>query len=123
MAETVNEEMLNAFLGKIVADVGSAMSAALVVLGDKLGLWRALARAGEPLAAAELARRTETTERYVREWLDAMAASNYVVYCKDTRTYLLPPEQAVAFADPDSPAFVPGLFQVCAAMWAGESKI
>lgn len=123
MAEKVNEEMLNAFLGKVVVDVGSAMSAALVVLGDKLGLWRALARAGEPLAPAELARRTETTERYVREWLDAMAASNYVVYCKDTQTYLLPPEQAVALADPDSPAFVPGLFQVCAAMWAAESKI
>jgi 2-polyprenyl-3-methyl-5-hydroxy-6-metoxy-1,4-benzoquinol methylase len=119
----IDEGKLNEFLGKVVTDVGSAMSAALVVLGDKLGLWRVMAAAGGPLSSTELAKRSETTERYVREWLNAMAAGGYVVYCTDTRTYLLPPEQAVALADPDSPAFVPGLFQVTAAMWAGESKI
>jgi SAM-dependent methyltransferase len=120
---TIDEHKLNAFVGKVVSDVGSAMSAALVVLGHQLGLWEALARADQALTPAELARRTETTERYIREWLDAMAAGGYVTYCKDTRTYRLEPEQAVALADPESPAFVTGLFQVTAAMWAAESKI
>ncbi|HSD88464.1 MAG TPA: class I SAM-dependent methyltransferase [Kofleriaceae bacterium] len=114
---------MNAFLGKVVTDVGSAMSAALVVLGDQLGLWRALARAEKPLSPAELAHRTETNERYIREWLNAMAAGGYVTYCQDSHTYRLEPEQAVALADSESPAFVPGLFQVTAAMWAAESKI
>jgi 2-polyprenyl-3-methyl-5-hydroxy-6-metoxy-1,4-benzoquinol methylase len=119
----INETKLNEFLGKVVTDVGSAMSAALVVLGDQLGLWRALAHADQPLTPAQLATRTETSERYIREWLNAMAAGGYVTYCKDTKTYCLQPEQAVALADSESPAFVPGLFQVTAAMWAAESKI
>jgi SAM-dependent methyltransferase len=99
------------------------MSAALVVLGDQLGLWRELARAEEPLAPAELAKRTETNTRYIHEWLDAMAAAGYVDYCPQTQTYRLPAEQAIALADSESAAFVPGLFQVTAAMWAAESKI
>jgi 2-polyprenyl-3-methyl-5-hydroxy-6-metoxy-1,4-benzoquinol methylase len=118
----LDENKLNEFLGKVVGDVGSAMSAALVVIGDKLGLWKALATEGE-VTPSELARRTETAERYVREWLNAMAASGYVTYVKETHAYRIEPEQAVAFADPESPAFVPGLFQVVNAMWAGESKI
>jgi 2-polyprenyl-3-methyl-5-hydroxy-6-metoxy-1,4-benzoquinol methylase len=120
---TIDEGKLNAFLGKVVTDVGGAMSAALVVIGDKLGLWKALAKADKPVSPAELAKRTETSERYIREWLNAMAAGGYVTYCVDTQTYRIEPEQAVALADSDSPAFVPGLFQVTAAMWAGESKI
>jgi SAM-dependent methyltransferase len=120
---TIDESKLHEFLGKVVTDVGGAMSAALVVIGDKLGLWKALAKAGGPLSPAELARRTETSERYIHEWLNAMAAGGYVTYCKDTLTYKIEPEQAVALADSESPAYVPGLFQVTAAMWAGESKI
>ncbi len=119
----IDEAKLNAFLGKVVTDVGGAMSAALVVIGDKLGLWKSLANAGKPLTSVELARRTETAERYVREWLNAMAAGGYVTYLADSQAYQLEPEQAVALADSESPAFVPGLFQVTAAMWAGESKI
>ena len=120
---TIDDTKLNEFLGKVVADVGSAMSAALVVIGDELGLWRALAVATKPLTPSELAGRTETAERYIREWLNAMAAGGYVTYCKDTEAYRLEPEQAVALADSTSPAFVPGLFQVTAAMWAGRAKI
>ncbi len=120
---TIDETKLNEFLGKVVGDVGSAMSAALVVIGDELGLWRALAAATQPLTPAELARRTETTERYIHEWLNAMAAGGYVTYVEDSRTYRLEPEQAVALADASSPAFVPGLFQVTAAMWAARAKI
>lgn len=120
---TTDPAKLNAFLGKVVNDVGSAMSAALVVLGDQLGLWRELARANQPLSPADLAKRTETSTRYIHEWLDAMAAAGYVDYSPDTQTYRLPPEHAVALADSESAAFVPGLFQVTAAMWAAESKI
>jgi hypothetical protein len=120
---TIDEAKLNALLGKVVGDVGGAMSAALVVIGDKLGLWKALANAKEPLSSTELAKRTETAERYVREWLNAMAASGYVTYDAGRKAYGIEPEAAVAFADSESPAYVPGLYQVVAAMWAGESKI
>jgi SAM-dependent methyltransferase len=108
---------VSAFLDKVVTDVGSAMSAALVVLGDQLGLWAALAAAGEPLTPAELAAATETHERYVHEWLDAMAASGYVTYREDAMTYRLEPEVEAALAD------FAGLFQMTAAMWAAEPKI
>ncbi len=80
-------------------------------MGDKLGLYRALAGAG-PLAPAELAERTGTAERYVREWLNAQAAGGYVEYDPDSGRYTLPPEQAVALTDPDSPAYLPGFFQI-----------
>lgn len=118
----IDEAKLNDFIGKVVGDVGATMSAALVVLGDRLGLYRAMAAAG-PMTPAELARRTETNERYVSEWLNGNAAAGYVQYDPATRTYALPPEQAMALTDPESPAFVPGLFQVAAAMWAGEAHI
>jgi 2-polyprenyl-3-methyl-5-hydroxy-6-metoxy-1,4-benzoquinol methylase len=118
----IDETKLNDFIGKVVGDVGATMSAALVVLGDRLGLYRAMAAAG-PVTAAELARRTETTERYVSEWLNGNAAAGYVQYDAATRKYLLPPEQAVALTDSESPAFVPGLFQVAAAVWASEARI
>jgi len=85
----IDENKLNAFLGKVVTDVGAAMSAALVVLGDKVGLWRAMATSG-PVTATELARRTECAERYVREWLNAMAAGGYVTYDAAGRTYARP---------------------------------
>jgi 2-polyprenyl-3-methyl-5-hydroxy-6-metoxy-1,4-benzoquinol methylase len=119
---TINEEKLNEFLGKVVCDVGSAASGVLVVIGDKLGLYRAMSDGGA-VTPTELAKRTELSERYVREWLNAQAAGGYVTYDAASRTFTLPPEQAMALADSDSPAFVAGLFQVTAAMWAGESKI
>jgi 2-polyprenyl-3-methyl-5-hydroxy-6-metoxy-1,4-benzoquinol methylase len=122
MATAVNEAKLQEFLGKVVGDVGSAMSAALVIIGDKLGLYRAMAAAG-PVTPVELAKRTETTERYIREWLNAQAAGGYVTYEPSSGRYTLPPEQALALADDSSPAFVPGLFQVTQAMWNGQPKI
>ena len=120
MTAKVDEEQAERVLGQGRHRRRRRDERGLVVIGDKLGLWRALAHAAKPLSPAELAQRTETTERYIREWLNAMAAGGYVTYCTDTQTYRSPPEQAVALADPDSPAFVPGLFQVAAAMWAGE---
>jgi hypothetical protein len=91
--------------------MGAAMHATLVLIEDKLGLYRAMAGAG-PLTPAELATRTKTDERYVREWLNANAASGYVSYDAATRRYELPPEQAFALTVEDSPAVLPGAFQI-----------
>jgi SAM-dependent methyltransferase len=118
----LDEARLKDFLGKMVGDMGAAMSAALVVVGDRLGLYRELAAAG-PLNSAELARRTGTTERYVREWLAAQAAAGYVGYDPAADRYGLTPEQAMVFADEGSPAFMPGLAEIIAAMWRDEPRI
>jgi 2-polyprenyl-3-methyl-5-hydroxy-6-metoxy-1,4-benzoquinol methylase len=119
---SIDQKKLNDFLGKVVGDVGAAMSAALVVIGDKLGLYKAMAAAG-PVTPSDLARRTGTTERYVREWLNAQAAGGYVSYDPASGHFTLPPEQAFALSDDASPASVPGLFHVAAAMWHGEEKM
>jgi 2-polyprenyl-3-methyl-5-hydroxy-6-metoxy-1,4-benzoquinol methylase len=119
---SIDQAKLNDLLGKVVGDVGAAMSAALVVIGDKLGLYKAMAKAG-PVTASELAKRTETTTRYVSEWLNAQAASGYVLYDAAAGRYHLSEEQIAAFADDTSPASVPGLFHVTAAMWHGEEKM
>jgi SAM-dependent methyltransferase len=101
----LDPEKLNAFIGKFVGDLGAVIHAPLVVLGDRLGLYAALA-AG-PLTARELAKKTSTEARYVTEWLAANAASGYVTYDGDGR-YSMTPEQAAALADPNSPADVIG---------------
>ena len=101
----VNEDRLNSFMGKMLGDVGAAMNASLMLLGDKLGLYRALARNG-PMDAATLAGATGTTERYVREWLSAQAASGYVEYDKSSGKFSMLPEQIMALADEDSPVFL-----------------
>ena len=111
----IDEAKLGEFMGKVVGDLGAAMSGALVVIGDKLGLYRALAADGG-LTPAELARRTETAERYVSEWLNAQAAGGYVTYDPKTGRYALPPEQAFALADDASPAAVAGAFLVVQAL-------
>jgi SAM-dependent methyltransferase len=103
-------DKLEQFVFRAVDEVGATLNAALVVMGDRLGLYRALAGAG-PLTARELAASTGTAERYVREWLNAQAAGGYVCYHPAEGAYSLPPEQAVAFCDEDSPAYLPGLFQ------------
>ena len=107
----LDPQKLERFVFRAVDEVGAALNAALVVMGDKLGLYRALAGAGA-LTPAELAERTGTAERYVREWLNAQAAGGYVEYDPATGTYTLPPEQAVALTDESSPAYLPGFFQM-----------
>ena len=118
----IDESKLNEFMGKIVGDLGVTMSSALLVLGDRLGLYKAMAALG-PVTPAELAKRTETAERYVGEWLNAQAASGYVSYDPGSRRYTLPPEQAFAFADDDSPASVAGAFSIARAMWSALDKM
>jgi SAM-dependent methyltransferase len=118
----LDEEKLMQFVFRAVDEVGATLNAALVVMGDKLGLYRALAGAG-PLTALELAERTGTTERYVREWLNAQAAGGYVEYDPAEETYALPPEQAVALTDEGSPAYLPGFFQIALGSVADSPRI
>jgi SAM-dependent methyltransferase len=112
-AETVEVDCdkLMEFVFRAVDEVGATLNSALVVMGDKLGLYRALAGTGG-LSPDELAQRTGTAERYVREWLNAQAAGGYVAYDPDTGRYSLAPEQTVALTDSDSPAYLPGFFQI-----------
>src|SRR5690242_19105949 len=107
---SVDTAKLDAFMGKMLADMGAAASGALVLVGDKLGLYKALAEGG-PLDPAELAARTGTAERYIREWLSAQAAAGYVEYRPSDGKYSMSPEQAMALADEKSPAFVSGAFE------------
>ena len=107
----INEAKLNEFLIKAIGEMGAAMNTALILIGDQLGLYKAMAGAG-PLTSAELASRTGTAERYIREWLAAQAAGAFVTYDAATDRYTLPPEQALAMADENGPVFLPGLFQV-----------
>ena len=105
----INEERLNQFLGKFVTDFGAALHAGMVVIGEKLGLYKAMAEAG-PLTSAELAERTGTDERYVREWLYSQAAGGYVEFDAGTSRDSLSDEQAFTLADENSPAYRPGAF-------------
>ena len=119
---SVDEAKLHEFLGKAVGDIGAGMSVALVLIGDKLGLYKAMAQAG-PVTPAELARRTGTAERYVREWLANQAAGGYVTYEPGSGRYTLPAEQALALADETSPVLLPGAFQLIAAVLKAEPRI
>ena len=107
----VDMDKLMGFVFNAVGEVGATLNTALVVMGDRLGLYRALAGAG-PLTPTELAEQTGTAERYVREWLNAQAAGGYVEYDPDSGRYTLPPEQANALTDETSPAYLPGFFQI-----------
>lgn len=107
---TIDAARLDAFLGAAVGDLGAAISASLMLVGDRLGLYKALAKA--PATAAELAMRTGTHDRYVREWLGNQAAGGYVRYDADTGTYSLSPEQALCLADPDGPVDLPGAYNI-----------
>lgn len=106
----VDMDKLHAFVGKFVDDIGAAGHAGMVVLGEKLGFYKALA-AG-PLTSAELAAKTQTDERYTREWLASQAAGGYVTYVEETDRFGLTEEQAFALADENSPAYLPGAFQL-----------
>jgi 2-polyprenyl-3-methyl-5-hydroxy-6-metoxy-1,4-benzoquinol methylase len=110
----IDEGKLNAFLGQVIGELGATVNAGLIVIGDRLGLYRAMAGAG-PISSAQLAEKTGLSERYVREWLNAQAAGGYVTYDAATQRYELPPEQALALANEDSPAFVGGAFELATA--------
>ena len=115
-------DRLNVFLGRMVGDLGSVASGALVVLGDRLGLYKAMGD-GAKLTPDELAQRTGTNARNVREWLAAQAAAGYVDVDAGGEKFFLNPEQATAFADEDSPAFMAGAFEVLSSLWIDEPKV
>jgi hypothetical protein len=121
-SHAVDDSKLHAFMGKMVGDMGAALSGALVLIGDKLGLYKALADSGAA-TPEELARRTGTTERYVREWLAAQAASGYVDYDPATRRFAMSAERAMALAAESSPVYVAGAFELIASAYLDEPKV
>ncbi|MBA2712481.1 MAG: SAM-dependent methyltransferase, partial [Rubrobacteraceae bacterium] len=111
----IDEKKLNEFVGRFATDLGAVTHAATVLIGDELGLYRAMAD-GEPVTAAGLAERTGTDARYMQEWLSAQAASGYVEYEPDAGSFRLPAEQAFALTNEYNPLFVPGGVQLAASM-------
>jgi 2-polyprenyl-3-methyl-5-hydroxy-6-metoxy-1,4-benzoquinol methylase len=118
----VNEAKLQEFMGKALGDMAAGMSAVLVLIGDKLGLYKALAQSG-PVTTSEFAQCTGCAERYLREWLANQAAGGYVTYDAATKKYRLMEEQAMALAEENSPAFIPGIFHTMSAVFKDEPKI
>src|SRR5437868_10565449 len=100
-APPVDMDKLMTFLGQVIGELGATVNAGLIVIGDKLGLYRAMAD-GRPVSPQDLAEKTGTAERYVREWLNAQAAGGFVTYDPATQRYSLPAEQAMALAHEDS---------------------
>lgn len=106
----IDETRLNEFLGKAVSDLGAAISATLILVGDRLGLYKALSQTA--LTPSELAQRTGTHERYVREWLGNQAAGGYVQFDPQSGTYSMSAEQALCLADPNGPVDMPGAYNI-----------
>ena len=117
-----NPDKLNELVGKLVNDLGVCLSGASILLGDRLGLYKAMAD-GEAITSAELAKKTGLHERYVREWLAGQAASGYIEYHPEKGVFSLTPEQAMAFAEEGSPAFFAGAFDVVQSTYPDEPKV
>jgi hypothetical protein len=120
--QTLDQTRVEAFAGQIAVEIGAALNAALVTVGDELGLYRAMADA-EPVSAGELAARTNTHERYVREWLNAQAAGGFVTYDSAEDRYTLPAEHAFILADESSPVAMAGIFQAATAVMDGRTRV
>lgn len=118
----VDEGKLNAFIGQMLGDLGGAFSVALVRMGDRLGLYEILHRDG-PMTPAQLAEKAKVSERYTREWLSHHAASGYVTYDAATGAFTLPPEQAMVFADPGSPVFMQGAFDLAVSIMENQDQV
>jgi SAM-dependent methyltransferase len=121
-ATGIDQAKLEAFMGQAVTDMGAVISAPLMVIGEKLGLYKAMAHAG-PLTSQEVADRSGAAERGVREWLGNQAAGGYVTYDPDSDRYTLPDEQALALADEDSPFYILGMYDSIASLYADEDQI
>jgi SAM-dependent methyltransferase len=117
-----NPEKLNELVGKLVNDLGVSLSGASILLGDRLGLYKAMADGG-PVTPADLAKKTKLHERYVREWMSGQAASGYIDYDSEKDAFSLSPEQAMAFAEEGSPAFFAGAFDVVQSAYLDEPKV
>lgn len=122
MTKTVDEAKLNQFVGQMLGDLGGALSVPLVRMGDRLGLYNALHAEG-PMTPAHLAEKTNVAERYAREWLSHQAASGYLTYDPTTGKFTLPPEQAMVFAEPDSPVYLQGGFDLAVTMMENQALL
>lgn len=120
--QAIDEARLHEFVGQAVNDTGAALNGVLVMIGGQLGLWKAMDGAG-PLTPAEVAERTGTAERYVREWLSAQAASGYVEYDAQAGTFALPPEQAMVFANEDSPVYMLGGYHLITSLYKDRDAL
>src|SRR5215475_9712255 len=116
-----NPDKLNAFIGQFVTDLGASVHAGMVVIGEKLGLYKALSHG--PVSTAELAATTRTDERYLREWLASQAAGGYITYDERTDKFGLSREQAFTLANEESPAYLPGAFELALASLAAVPRI
>lgn len=119
---TLDMQKLEPLLGKMVTELGAASNSALVLIGDKLGLFKAIAERG-PLTSPQLADATNTNERYVREWASAQAASGFIDFDAEDKTFSMTPEQAAVFADEDSPVNMTGGFHSLAAIFDSEPRL
>jgi SAM-dependent methyltransferase len=120
-APALDMNKLNAFIGQFVTDLGAAVHSGMVVIGEKLGLYKALV-AG-PMSPAQLAAATRTDERYLREWLASQAAGGYVTYDAESGKFSLSEEQAFTLAVEDSPAYLPGAFELALGSLAAVPRI
>jgi 2-polyprenyl-3-methyl-5-hydroxy-6-metoxy-1,4-benzoquinol methylase len=118
----VDTKKVEAFLGRVVTDFGAALSVTLTYMGGKLGLYKAMAFAG-PISVAELAKKTNTSEPYVKDWLINQAAGGYVEYDASTGNYILPDEHAIALTQSNTPFYVAGGFQLINAIQKAEDRI
>src|ERR687890_300521 len=118
----VDEKKLNEFIEKVGNEWGASIGALLTFVGDRLGLFKAMAGAGA-LTPEELAKKTGTHPRIIREWLAAQTAGGFVTYNPSAGTYTLPDEQALALTDENSPAYIPGFYQVMAGLYKDQEKI
>jgi ubiquinone/menaquinone biosynthesis C-methylase UbiE len=120
-APAIDMNKLNAFIGQFVTDLGATVHTGMVVIGEKLGLYKALA--GSPMSSAQLAAKTKTDERYLREWLASQAAGGYITYDDTTGKFSLSEEQAFTLATEDSPAYLPGAFELALGSLAAVPRI
>ena len=120
--QEVMQQRIEQFAGQVVTDLAAAMAGVMTNIGHKLGLYRTMAESG-PIHSEELARRTGTNERSVREWLNGQVAGGYVLFDSNTKRYLLPPEHVLVLANPDSPVFLTPAFDVAASLWHDEDQI
>ena len=118
----IDEQKLSEFMLKAMGDVTSTIGAMLVIIGDRLHLYQTMAKLGRPITSEELAKMTNTSERLIREWLANQAAGGYIIYDPPNRKYSLPPEQAMALADENSPVYILGAYQAIRSYFKDEDK-
>jgi SAM-dependent methyltransferase len=118
----IDEQKLQDFMLKALGDIASTLSAVLVIIGDRLGLYKAMAESGQSVTSEELAKKTNTNERLIREWLANQAAGGYITYDASNGKYSLPPEQLMALADEDSPVYILGAYQAIRSYFKDEDK-